>query len=233
MKKGICYGVSVGPGDPELITIKAHRILNSADIIFLPSAPKENCKVYHIIKGAFQDIDEERIVCVDTKGMADPKVQSERYDILANEVSKLLDEGKNVAFPALGEVCLYSTYFYVHERLVNRGYECRLISGISSVQETANRLMFSLAQNDEQVHIFPDTNDFEEKVSMPGTKVFMKPKSDLEETVAKIKKYVENNSEAKAFGVSNLGTEKEIIASNVNELENLKGYMSVLIVKSH
>ena len=231
MSKGICYGVSVGPGDPELLTLKAVRIISNADIIFLPSAPKEKCKVYKILKASSLDIDEEKYVCIDTASMADPKVQSERYDTLASEVSKYLDDGKNVAFPALGEVCIYSTYYYVHERLVKRGYECKLISGISSVQEASDSLLISLAQGDEEVHIFPDTENIEEKLKMPNTKVFMKPKSDLDDTVKIIREYAKDHPETRAYGISNVSGENEVIARSLEELDKLSGYMTVIIVK--
>ncbi|MDO4188012.1 MAG: precorrin-2 C(20)-methyltransferase [Lachnospiraceae bacterium] len=229
--KGICYGVSVGPSDPELMTLKAAKIISEADVIFLPSAPKENCKVYKIIKGSELNIEEEKFVCIETASMADPKVQSDRYDKLAGEVAKLLDEGKSVAFPALGEVCLYSTYFYVHERLVSEGYECKLISGISSVQEAADRLLMSLAQGDEELHIFPDTENIDEKLKIPYTKVFMKPKSDIKDIAYKIKEFTITHPGTKAYGISNIGAENEIIAHSIEELSNLQGYMTVIIVK--
>lgn len=231
MNKGKCYGVSVGPGDPKLITYKAGDILKSADVIFLPSAPKEKCRVYQIIKASEIDIPEDKFICVNTKEMADPSVQGERYDILTEKVSELLDKGYNVAFPALGEVCLYSTYMYVEMRLIHKGYVCENISGISSVQETANRLLISLAQGDEEVHIFPDTKNLATDLLAKGTKVFMKPKSNLDETIAKIKEYASNNTETEVYGISNCGCDNEIVAHNIDELNKLSGYMTVIIVK--
>ena len=221
----------MGPGDPELMTLKAVNILKSADVVFLPSAPKENCRVYIILKAAMPDFDEEKIVCVDTDGMNDPKLQGERYDILAEHVSDFLDKGKTVAFPALGEVSLYSTYMYVCERLMASGYRCENVSGISSVQETVNRLNKALAEGDDQVHVFPDTKDIQSKLSMPGTKLFMKPKGNLPETVKIISEYIQSHPETEAFGISNCGTDKEIIAKDISSLSNLSGYMSVIIVK--
>jgi len=243
MNKGKCFGVSVGPGDPQLITIKAINTLIKSDVIFLPSSPKEDCKVYQILRSASEEeegsndfsklsLDEKKIVCIDTKGMADLREQTKRHDILAKEVENLLDKGLTVAFPALGEVCLYSTYFYVHERLLLHGYESELISGISSVQETANRMNISLAQGDEEVHIFPDTKDLVKKLNMPGTKVFMKPTIDnLSEIVGIIKEYVKDNKNTRAYGISNCGRENEITASSSDELDKLAGYMTVIIVK--
>lgn len=229
---GICYGVSVGPGDPELITKKAYGIIESSDVIFLPSSPKENCRVYQIIKGAFDDIDEDKFICIDTAPMADPKNQSERYDILAAEVSKLLDAGKKVSFPALGEVSIYSTYAYVHERLISKGYESKLISGISSIQEIADRLSMPLVMGDEQLHVFPDSDNINEKLKLSGTKIFMKPKGDLQDMVSIIKEHVSKTQESIAAGISNCGTAKEIVASRTEELCKLSGYMTVIIVKS-
>lgn len=231
--KGVCFGVSVGPGDPELITKKAYDLINKADIIFLPSSPKEECRVYQIIKAAMPDINEDRFICIDTAKMADPKIQGERYDILANEVIRHLENNKMVAFPALGEVCLYSTYMYVHNRLMMKGYETRLISGISSIQEIADRLGIPLAIGDEQVTIYPDTNDINEKLSVKGTKIFMKPKGDLKLIVNSIEKYVKDHPQSMAMGISNCGTVKEIIAKNISELPNLRGYMTVLIVRQN
>lgn len=236
MNKGMCFGVSLGPGDPWLITFMAAKTIEQADVIFLPSAPKENCKVYKIIQdaiseGLIKDISDDKFVCIDTKPMADPKTQGDRYDILAKNVAKLLDEGKNVAFPALGEASLYSTYFYVHERLIERGYRLKVLSGISSVQEICDRLSIALAKGDEQVHIYPDTNELNERLKANGTKIFMKPKSDLAQTVRHIQEYIVRNPDTKAYGISNCGLENEIIAFNKDELDKLSGYMSVLIVK--
>lgn len=231
MSKGKCYGVSVGPGAPDLLTIRVVNTIRKADIIFLPSAPKETCKVYQIIKGALPDLDEDKYVCVETDKMADPKSQGERYDLLAKKVSEYLDKGLNVAFPALGEVCLYSTYMYVYVRLSNLGYECENISGVSSVQETANRMMISLAQGDEEVHVFPDTNNLKEKLHMPGTKVFMKPKGDLNSVISEIKEYVNSHPKTEAYGISRCGAENEVLAKSFKELDMLNGYMTVIIVK--
>lgn len=232
MKKGKCFGVSVGPGDPRLMTIKSRDIIDRADIIFLPSAPKENCRVYQIIKSGMPEISEDKYACVETAGMADPETQSKRYDILAENVAKYLDEGKDVAFPALGEVNLYSTYAYVFKRLKKLGYECENISGISSVQETCNRLLISLAEGKEQVHIFPDTDNIKEKLLMPGTKVFMKPKGDLDDTINTIIDFSKEHEGVSAYGISNCGTPNEIKADSVDDLRLLNGYMTVIIVKS-
>lgn len=231
MNKGTCFGVSVGPGDPKLITNKAIETIKKSDVIFLPSAPKENCRVYKIIKEALPEIDEDKYLAVETDGMANPETRGSRYDLLAERVAKFLEEGRDVAFPALGEVALFSTYMYICERLQEMGYECVNISGISSVQEAANRLMISLAQGNEEVHVFPSTDQLEQRLSMNGTKVFMKPKGDLEVTIDAICSYINNNPGTVAMGISNCGTKEEVIARNHTEIKKLSGYMTVIIVK--
>ena len=62
MKKGKLYGVSVGPGDPELMTLKAARILREADVIALPSGSKERCEAYKIAVQAVPEIDNKEFL---------------------------------------------------------------------------------------------------------------------------------------------------------------------------
>ena len=231
MKKGTIYGVSVGPGNPLLLTQLAINTILSADIIFLPTAPKENCRAYKIIKAAIPEIDEEKILCVETADMANPELQGKRYDTLADEIKKLSDKGKSVAFLALGEVSLYSTFIYVQDRLLLAGYKVELVSGISSIQEAVNTLCTYIAKGDEEVHIFPNCNNMQEKLSYSGTKVFMKPKGELDNIIKEIELYANNRPDVKAFGVSQIGTENEIIADSVAELKKLKGYMTLFVVR--
>lgn len=230
--KGIIYGVSVGPGNPMLLTQLAVRTIEEADIIFLPTAPKENCRAYKILMQALPDINDEKIKCVETANMADPKLQSERYDIISEEIKKYSDAGKSVAFLALGETALYSTFIYIKERLEMSGYVIKLISGISSVQEAVNNLGTIIAKGDEEVHIYPNCDNIEAKLNTCGTKIFMKPKGSLEDIVLKIKEYVNNYDGAEAFGVSNIGAEDEIVAYSAEELNKLKGYMTLFIVRN-
>jgi len=231
LEKGICYGVSVGPGESELITYQAVKVIEKADVIFLPSFPKEECKAYIIAKGFMPEIDKKEIFAETFTMSKDVKVMEERHAEIFNSVKNYLDQGMNVAFLTLGEVSLYSTYLYIHERLWSECYCSKLISGISSIQAICSKLSVPLALGDEEVHIFPNAKELHNKLMLPGTKIFMKSRVNLLETIDDIKSFCINNRGITAMGVSNCGMEGEVIAKSVEELHNLHGYFTVIIVK--
>lgn len=230
MNKGKAYGVSVGPGDGMLITLEAINTIKMADIVFLPSAPKEDCKAYIIIKQSIPEIDDMDLRCETFTMSRDSNVMSDRHDEIFRNICPLLDEGKNIVFLALGEVSLYSTYLYIHDRLVRAGYSSSLISGISSVQAISAKLGIGMALGSTELHIFPDTDNIETKLKYNGTRVFMKPKGDMSLIVSKIKDYVKTHDGVIACGISNCGMEGEKIARSVDELDILSGYFTVIFV---
>ena len=232
MKKGVCYGVSVGPGGEGLITLDAVKIIKDADLIFLPSSPRNECRAYVIARKSLPDIDEKEIISETFTMSRDSSVMTKRHDEIAANVMKQLDMGLNIAFLTLGEVGLYSTYMYIHDRLTAAGYRSVLVPGISSPQAALACLNMPLAIGDEEVHIFPDTDKISQRLNMSGTKIFMKPKGKLEDAVAAIRDYCRQNPEAVACGISNCGMTGEIIAWSADELCKLNGYFTLLVVKS-
>lgn len=231
MHKPVSYGVSVGPGDKNQITLEAIEAIRKADVIFLPSFPKEECVAYKIIKNIMPDIDEKEL-CPETFTMSkDVNVMHKRHEEIFANVKSCLDEGKSVAFLTLGEVVLYSTYLYIHEMLVEAGYNSVLVNGISSVQAICARLGNSLAMGKDEVHIFPNADNIEKKLTYDGTKVFMKTRRNLDEVIGNIQKHCKENPRVQVFGISNCGMQGQIIARSSEELSNLEGYFTVIIVK--
>lgn len=230
MNKGICYGVSVGPGKSDYLTAEAINIIKRADVIVLPSFPKEECKAYQIVKD-LDFIDEKEIVCETFTMSKDASVKDDRHQEIFEKTVKMLDEGKDVAFLALGDVMLYATYEYIYEKLLAAGYESKFVPGITSIQAIAAKLNIPIAIDRQQVHIFPDSENIKQKLNAPGTKVFMKPKGSMDEMVSEIKLYVESHPGALACGVSNCDMPGEIIARDISEIHNLNGYFTVIIVK--
>lgn len=233
MKKGICFGVSVGPGQEGLITRDAIEIIDQADYVFLPSAPKEECKAYIVAKKSIPNLDDKNIICEVFTMSKDKNVMENRHDEIASKVKDVLDAGKSIAFLTLGEVGLYSTYIYIHDRLVAAGYTSILVPGISSPQAICDKLSVPMAIGNEEIHIFPDTRDLQERLAIPGTKIFMKPKESMENLVNIISNYCQNSPNVSVYGISNCGMDGEIIARGVTELHKLSGYFTVIIVKDN
>ncbi len=230
--RGICYGISIGPGAAGMLTLEAAKIIDEADIVFLPSFPKEDCKAYQVAKKSIPDLDKKDIRCETFSMSRDASVMGQRHEEIFENICPLLEKGKNLAFLTLGEVGLYSTYLYIHDKLVSAGFESKLISGISSVQAITDYLGIPLANGREEVHIFPDTEDLQSRLKLSGTKIFMKPKGDLQKTLAEIAEFVEGSKDSMAYGISNFGMEDEIVARDVSGLSALRGYFTVFIVKN-
>ena len=121
--KGKLYGIGVGPGDPELLTLKAKRLIEECDIVAVPVKKEgEDSVALNIAKGAVK-IPEEKIQEI-VFTMAKDKTKREACrQAAAEEIMKLLDEGKSIAMLALGDIGIYSTYAYVHKRLLKEGID--------------------------------------------------------------------------------------------------------------
>lgn len=141
---GKIYGVGVGPGDPELLTIKAARLIKNAGVIGIPAEHKETCKAYQIAAGAVEEIREKEVVPFPFLMTRDPERLKESHDRLAEKAAGYLDQGRDLVFLTLGDPAVYSTYMYLHRRLTAMGYEAEIVSGVTSFCAAAARLSVSL-----------------------------------------------------------------------------------------
>lgn len=222
-------GVGVGPGDPELMTLKACRVIREADIILLPSAPKEKCRAYQIIKGALGDeIDDNKVMECDFPMTMDASSRDAYHNNVAELVCSLDKEGKTIVFPTIGDPTLYSTYTYLAERLIQKGIKCSIISGISSPFAAAAAINTDLALDREEVHIIPGQSDPAEAMRLKGTKIFMKNRSGLPKLLEAIK---ERKGEIEVYGVTDLGMTDEKKYYGIDEMSGDMGYLTTIIVK--
>ena len=137
---------------------------------------------------------------------------------------------KNVAFLTIGDPSLYSTFFYIKELVEKNGFKSQIIAGIPSFCAVAAKLGMSLALENEQIHIIPDTDDLEKLFLLSGTLVFMKSGRNL----SKPKDFlISHKAQIREFGaVSNCGFEDEKIMLSPEELDE-KLYLTVVIVKTY
>ena len=130
--KGKLYGVGTGPGDPELLTLKALRVIQEADIIAVPGEQPEKSMAYQIVKGAYPKLDEKNLMAVSMPMIREKEALRCAHDKAAERIRTELDQGKNIAFLTLGDPTVYSTYLYIHKRITAWGYETEIINGIPS-----------------------------------------------------------------------------------------------------
>ena len=129
---GKLYGVGVGPGDPELITLKALRLTKEADILAFPGEKPIESVAYRIMKGAYPEIDSKQMISLPMPMIKDREELKRVHDEGAKIIAKWLEKGKNVVFLTLGDPTVYSTYIYVHKRVEQLGYATEIVSGITS-----------------------------------------------------------------------------------------------------
>lgn len=229
--QGKLYGVGVGPGDPELLTLKALRLIKDNEVIAVPGKEIQASVAYQIVKGAYEELDEKTLIPVAMPMTKDPQVLKANHDKAADQVESYLKEGKNVVFLTLGDTTVYSTYLYVHKRILERGYEAEIVSGITSFCAVAARMNMGLVEADQPLHVIPATykaQEMEEILKLPGTKVLMKTGKKMKQVKESIEK-----SGQKAVMIENCGMPSEKIYRSVEEIPEDSGYYSLIIVKEN
>ncbi|MDU7026251.1 precorrin-2 C(20)-methyltransferase [Robinsoniella peoriensis] len=225
---GKLFGLGIGPGDPELLTLKAVRIIQESDVIAVPGKVKEESVAYQITKQAVKELDEKEIIAVHMPMTKDHEKLEASHNEGADQVEKYLKEGKNVAFLTLGDPTVYSTYLYIHKRIQDRGYEVEIVSGITSFCAVAARLNMGLVEKAEPLHVIPASYQIEDALQLPGTKVLMKAGKKM----ARVKEELRNRNES-AVMIENCGMENEKIYRSVEEIPEDAGYYSLIIVKEN
>ena len=229
MRKGIFYGVGVGPGDPELLTVKALRILRECPVLACPQTKSGEMLALEIVQQAM-GIGGKTILPLHFTMSRDPQVQREAHEKAAEQVCGWLEQGQDVAMPNLGDVSIYSTYCYLMELVKDRGYETRMVAGVPSFCAVAARLGVSLTEMNTPLHIAPGSADLEEVLRWPGNKILMKSGRQMPEVLGEIELWA---SLSKSAMVQNCGLADERVFSDLSKErpQNSTGYFATVIVK--
>lgn len=228
--KGKLYGIGIGPGDPELLTLKAFRLIKEADIIAVPGNDPRESVAYQIVKRAFEPLSQafaqKEVLALPMPMTKDKEKLEQSHRDGAGCIEKLLDQGKTVAFLTLGDPTVYSTYLYIHKKIVAEGYEAGIVSGIPSFCAVAARLNMGLVEQAEPLHIIPAAYETGDMLGLSGTKVLMKAGKNL----INVKKDI-LAMDAEAVMIENCGMPDEKIYKTVGEIPETAGYYSLVIVK--
>lgn len=226
MQRGKLYGVSVGPGDPELITCKAVRIIKEADVIALPHARKEACVAYQIAEQAVPEIREKACLLIPMPMTKDPVRLEQSHRDGAEAIAACLEQGKTVALLTLGDVSVYSTCWYLYRLVREAGWDGQMISGVPSFCAAAARLDRALVSGSQELHVLPASYQIEDGLTLPGVKVLMKAGKQVDS----VKKMI-LEQKLSACGVQRCGMEGEKLYRNAEEIEEDAGYYSLFLVE--
>ena len=226
MSRGTLYGLGVGPGDPELLTLKAVRILRQADVIAVPDKGSGEKTAFRIVQ---EYVEGKSILTCVTPMVRDQALLDAAHDRIADDICTLLEEGKTVAFITLGDPTVYATYMYIHRRVLSRGYEAVLVPGVPSFCAVAARLNTSLCEQSQRLLIVPASHkDMEDCLNVDANLVFMKAGKEIG---ALKEKLAAHGLLEHASLVANCGMEGEQVWEHFADMPENTGYFSVVLVK--
>ncbi|MGW4212388.1 precorrin-3B C(17)-methyltransferase [Lentzea sp. NPDC004789] len=156
---GKLYGVGLGPGDPELVTVKAARLIGEADVVAFHSARHGRSVARTIAEPYFRQgqILEQLVYPVTTEDTDDYQGEIDQfYEEAAARLAAHLDAGRDVVVLAAGDPFFYGSYMHMHKRLKDR-YEWEVVPGVTSVSGASAVLGTPLVERDEVLTILPGT----------------------------------------------------------------------------
>lgn len=170
---GKLYGLGIGPGDPELLTLKAYRILQAVPVIAYPAM--ENGKV--LARAIVADyLRPEQIEIPMPLPFSPTRSSQPYYDIAAEKIAAHLSQGQDVAVLCEGEPFLYGTFMYLYNRLASR-FTTEVVPGISSTMASAAQLGVPLTYRNDVLSIMPATLSAEilrDRLAVTDTAVIIK-----------------------------------------------------------
>ncbi|SKB63212.1 precorrin-2/cobalt-factor-2 C20-methyltransferase [Lachnospiraceae bacterium] len=223
---GIAYGVGIGPGDPELLTLKAVRMIKECDVVAVAGKDPKESFAYRIASAAVPEIADKELVGVYMPMVKDREKLREEHEKGAKLLESYLEQGKNIAYITLGDPTIYCTFSYLQHILERDGFEVKLISGITSFCAAAARLNISLAEWDEELHIVPAVHKEEHTLDYDGNYVLMKSASHMSEV-----KEILRESGLTVNAVENCGCDNEKVYRGIDEIPDDAGYYSLIVAK--
>ena len=229
--KGIFYGVGVGPGDPELLTLKAHRLIQEADVISYIGIRGGRSQARRIaeasIESAPQAPDE---IAVPMPMSKDRSLANQAYDSAAEQIRAALDHGKNVVFLCEGDPLFFGSFAYLLDRLEN-DYTCQVVPGISSVHSASAALLTPLTILKESFAVISGRHSdghIRDTLINHDTVVIMKAGSSRPRLLKIIE---ETGRTTDARYLEYISRKQEKIVTDIRQLDETEGpYFSVFVV---
>lgn len=237
MRYGTLYGIGIGPGDPELITLKGARILSSCAHVFVPKARisarsvaldiarihiNPRAQVHEIIFPMTQERDE----------------LESRWEESAATIAEVMKTGQDACFVTLGDAFLYSTYIYLLRALRRQIPELNVVTvpGVTAFSAAAALTEFAVGEGKEPVIIVPTGDDLEElrrTLEVGGTLVLMKIGTRLNQILDILE---EGGLLEQGVFVSRAGMEAQRVETDLGKLRGTgaeAGYLSIILVHAN
>ncbi|PID15985.1 precorrin-2 C(20)-methyltransferase [Sporosarcina sp. P34] len=233
MTIGKLYGLGVGPGDPELITVKAFRKLQECPVIAYPKKLRGSKSYAHRIVDVYINPAEKEMLGLVFPMTKDEEVLQIAWEKAADEIYGYLAEGKDVAFVTEGDPMLFSTFIHLLGLMKTKYPEVPIetVAGISSFNGSANRLGIALAEGDDHVAMIPATENMEQMrqvIESHDAIVFIKVAKVIDEMLDLLD---EMKLLDKTHVVTKVTSDEEVIW-NTDELRGADlNYLSCMVVR--
>lgn len=226
MTNGKLYGVGVGPGDPQLLTLRAVSVIEACPVVAAPRT-RTGMAALDIARGAVR-LDGKTILPLDF-AMSPDKAEREASHRVATElVREQLAGGLDVAFLNLGDVSIYASFHYIWDRLKPEGFAMEMVPGVTSFCAAAAELGVSLTDIDSAVRIIP--NGMGDGDSERGeTEIWMKSGRHL---TALLEDLRASGRLDQAMLVQNCGMDNQRIYQRIESTDVATDYFSIVILKN-
>ena len=233
------FCVGCGPGDPELLTIRALNLIKEADVIFVPTSKSDKPSIVLSIVAKYIN-KTTKIIHLVFPMVKDKNSLKDYWEKNSSEISRMVKTGKKTLYLTVGDPSLYSTWIYIHRELKknHKDIEIEIIPGITSIFAFAAESKISLVEGDEHLSIVPacyDLNKVKNTVKASDTIVFLKDGRYFDNVIEMLSDtgFSEESQIAIAQDVSTNENIREI-----KHLKDLKGkkqptqkYFSIMVVK--
>ncbi|WP_432647319.1 precorrin-2 C(20)-methyltransferase [Mitsuokella sp.] len=189
MTNGIFFGIGVGPGDPELLTVKAIKAIRQADVLIAPKTEKKDGSVALSIARPYLKEDIEIVYQVFPM-VRDFAEDTGAWEQNKTEILALLHQGKNVAFLTLGDPMFFSTYIYVYRLLEHEDVQIETIPGVPAFAAIASKSGVPIVEGNDILSIIPATakpEKIQQAMAVSDNVVLMKVYKNFKDVVGMLK----------------------------------------------
>ncbi len=235
MKYKTLYGVGVGPGAPDLLTLRAIRTLRRADVVVLPrSSPYGQSVAWQIVKSIVRKAPQQEHLFLTFPMSREPARHIDAWNVAFGKLGERIERGLSIAFATEGDPSLYSTFIYLQREAPLRwpGIKVEVVPGVSSIAAVPAVTGVPLADGLERIAIIPagyGVDDLIDIFQRFDTTILMKIGSEMSNIFAALK---ETGLTDKAVYVSKATASQQRIVRDLRELTPERGDCFAMIIVS-
>ena len=226
--QGKVLGVSLGPGEPELITLKALKALQEADVIYCPgtSAKSRSRDILQALP-----VDMERVRLFHVPMSKDRTLANRAYDTICTEVASLVNTGKKVAITAEGDSGFYSSVNYMFDKLASMNLPVTTVAGVPAFIAAGAVSGLHIVKQEEKLVVLPGITTAEELDSLLSdghVVVIMK----LSQCTDELHRFMQKSPCHEYHYYENVGTENQVHTTDYEEISHKDfPYFSLMIIR--